>query len=59
MFRGGISVLGIAVFTYLFISQVFAFYFLLDWSKQHSFLCTIVFGIIGSEIKGLLFPFFI
>lgn len=47
------------LYAYLVTSQICTIYFWYLWSKDHTFLSTLIIGPIVSEIKGLLFPFFI
>lgn len=48
----------ILLYLYIAASQIFTLYFLYIWSQTHGFLNTFTLGIIVSEFKGLLFPFF-
>ena len=54
-----INIISLILTIYFIISQISALYFLYLWSNNHSFLNTITLGVIISEIKGILFPFFI
>jgi len=54
-----INIIGLISIIYLIMSQIMTLYFLYLWSNNHSFLNTITLGVIISEIKGILFPFFI
>lgn len=47
------------VLLYLTFAHIFALIFLYLWSQNHGFLSTVFVGTFVSEIKGLLFPFFI
>ena len=49
----------IALWLYIVLSQIFTLYFMYVWSNTHSFLNTITIGVIVSEFKGFLFPFFL
>jgi hypothetical protein len=53
------KLLVILLYLYITASQIFALYFLYMWSQTHSFINTFTLGIIVSEFKGILFPFFI
>ena len=54
-----VNIICLLLYSYVIISHIFVFYFLYLWSQTHSFINTITIGIIISEIKGILFPFFI
>ena len=54
-----INIICLVSVIYFIISQTLALYFLYLWSNEHSFISTIIFGVIVAEIKGIFFPFFI
>jgi hypothetical protein len=54
-----INIIGLISIIYLILSQIMTLYFLYLWSNSHGFLNTITLGVLISEIKGILFPFFI
>ena len=53
------TVLTIAAYLYLIISQFMAAYFWWDYAQNHGFLSTMVIGPFVAEFKGLLWIFFI
>jgi len=55
----GLVVFTVLVWIYLITAHIFMLYFWYQWSQDHGFLSTVFIGPIVSEIKGLLFPFFI
>ncbi len=50
---------GILLYLYLIISQVMTLYFWYQWAQDHSFVSTVFIGPFVSELKGLLWIFFI
>jgi hypothetical protein len=54
-----VNILYVSIFIYVIFTQIMALYFLYLWAQTHSFINTIIIGTIVSEIKGILFPFFI
>lgn len=55
----GAGVLTAVLYIYFIAAHIFMLYFWYLWSQTHGFLSTLIIGPIVSEIKGLLFPFFI
>ena len=54
-----VNILYVSIFIYVIFTQIMALYFLYLWSQTHSFINTFTLGILVSEFKGILFPFFI
>ena len=49
----------ILLMIYFIISQVATLYFWWEWAQHHSFLSTLFIGPFVSELKGILWIFFI
>lgn len=54
----GLATLSIILWLYFIASQICMIYFWHEWCQDHGFLNSLIIGPIVSEIKGLLFPFF-
>ena len=54
-----LEVLTVVIYLYMITAHVCFLYFWYQWSQCHGFLSTVFIGPIVSEIKGLLFPFFL
>ena len=57
--NSGSNLTSVLLTIYIIISQFATLYFWWDWAQHHSFLSTIFIGPFVSEIKGLLWIFFI
>ncbi len=55
----GLAAISIILWLYFIASQICMIYFWHEWCQDHGFLNSLIIGPIVSEIKGLLFPFFI
>jgi len=53
------DLISVLITVYFIISQFATLYFWWEWAHHHSFLSTVFLGPVVSEIKGLLWIFFI
>lgn len=54
-----LNIVSVLIYLYLIAAHVCMLWFWYQWSQTHGFFSTLIIGPIISEIKGLLFPFFI
>lgn len=54
-----LGIVAVLIYAYVIVGHVFMLYFWYQWAQTHGFFSTLLIGPIVSEIKGLLFPFFI